>query len=288
MNSPQLRPSLRASLLVLAAASLFGAAPAPGQTVSPVPAPTIITSVPYTISSAGYYQLGANLNVTGTSGNIITVNASNVTLDFAGHYITGPDPTPTSTTLNGVYAYERANLLIQNGTVSHCRVGVYLDGNNQSATNNVNAIVRNLLANDCSYCGVELTGPVNATVTQNRVTNTGGGPSSGYVAAFGIYVAGGGAGNTVSNNTIANLTAASGHNAIGIAGALNYAATGNSISNVTSSTGTAAGMDQATFAVGNLISHAIYGLSFCTKYKDNLTDGCTYPFNSGTDAGGNN
>ena len=86
-------------LLSFAALALSGNAPLAVQSVSPVLALTIITTAPYTNSAPGWYQLGANLTYNGsgaTNDAIITINAGNVTLDFAGHYITGPINTPAT------------------------------------------------------------------------------------------------------------------------------------------------------------------------------------------------
>jgi hypothetical protein len=47
----------------------------------------------------------AFLTSSATSGAIISINASNVRLDFAGHYISGPSSND-ATELCGVYAYE--------------------------------------------------------------------------------------------------------------------------------------------------------------------------------------
>ena len=97
------KTTLRSCLFALVA-SLAATVDTSAQTVSPVPAPTIITTAPYTITTSGYYQLGANLSYAGNGGNndaIITVSASNVTLDFAGHYISGPT-TNAATKLYGI------------------------------------------------------------------------------------------------------------------------------------------------------------------------------------------
>ena len=64
-------------------------------------------------------MLGSNLNSAQTGGNLITVNASNVTIDLQGHFLTGStDPNSSAV---GIYANERANLTIRNGPISHCR-----------------------------------------------------------------------------------------------------------------------------------------------------------------------
>ncbi len=62
--------------LTLAAAALHGVPAAHAQSVSPVPAPTIITSAPYTITAAGCYQLGANLTSFRTARLPTTYGAS--------------------------------------------------------------------------------------------------------------------------------------------------------------------------------------------------------------------
>ncbi len=50
---------------------------------------TKITSLPYTISSPGFYYLTGNLSYTG-SGNGITVSSDDVTLDLMGFRLSGP------------------------------------------------------------------------------------------------------------------------------------------------------------------------------------------------------
>ena len=138
------------SLLALAAASVTTSARA--QTVSPNPVPMIITTAPYTINTPGYYQLGANLTVSNTTGSIITIAASNVTLDFGGHYISGPT-NPGS--LVGVSSNEEGNLTIQNGTIAFCVAGINLAGNGNPGSLNINQIVRNMLVSYCSLAGIE-------------------------------------------------------------------------------------------------------------------------------------
>ena len=79
---------------------------------------------------------------------------------------------------------------------------------------------------------------------------------SGASVAFGIAVSG--AGTVVQNNVVSNVTA--GNNSYGI----------NSLA----------------FSRQNVVSGASYGV-YGGTYQDNLTSGCTTPFNGGTDAGGN-
>ena len=58
---------------------------------------TPINSVPYTIHKPGNYFLHKNLTFGVASGTAITINSSNVTLDFNGHVLVStvaPQRTP--------------------------------------------------------------------------------------------------------------------------------------------------------------------------------------------------
>lgn len=78
---------------------------------------TKITSVPYTISSPGLYCLAKNLAYSPTSGNAITVAASDVTLDLMGFSLTGPGKTSGGS--KGIYINSGFNSVeIRNGSVS--------------------------------------------------------------------------------------------------------------------------------------------------------------------------
>ncbi len=286
--------SLRFLLPILALGTL-AAGRTPAQEVAPVPAPTIITSAPYTITTGGYYQLGANLSYAGNGADndaIITVNASNVTLDLGGHYLSGPVNTP-ATKVFGVFAYERSNLTIKNGTISHCLIGVALAGINQSNSLNINHSLHDLLITNGYYAGAILQGATDSRASANRVSNIGGStvPSALFGtstfhpsgAAIGLYMAGG-AGNTASNNTVANLTASSSNAGIFGAGSKGFVASGNTISKLAA---TSYGLYLVDFAVNNTVSNCTYGVS-ATKYANNLTSDCGTPFTGGTAEGYNN
>lgn len=61
-----------------------------------------ITSLPYTISSPGFYYLGSNLTSSG-SGAAITIAANNVTLDLMGFTLTGSPGNSVGINLQGSY-----------------------------------------------------------------------------------------------------------------------------------------------------------------------------------------
>ena len=230
--------------LALAATSLLGGA-------ATVHAQTVITSLPYTITATGAYVLNGNLSSSQTSGNLITVNASNVTIDFQGHFISGAVGNTSQT--YGIYASERSNLTIKNGTIAHCQTGIEIDGNNTATTNSVNHQIDNLRVTYCYSTGIFIYYGPGSRISNCQVSQTG---FSGTSSAYGIIVYG--ASTLIQNNVVSNVTA---NNSIGII--------------------------SAGFSRQNVVSGASYGV-YGGKYQDNLTSGCTTPFNGGTDAGGNN
>ncbi len=278
----------RFGLVALLALATGGRAPA--QEVAPVPTPTIITSAPYTISAAGYYQLGANLSYPASgaaAGAIITINANNVTLDFAGHFITGTSTNP-ATQVTGVYASGHNNLTIQNGTISYCYNGIALLGDNSAATHNINHRVENMLINHCYFQGLVAGAANNSEVTNCRINATGGTTvANAYVA--GVYLSGG-SGNQISDTSVVNVAAGANQAGYGIVGGdpKDSAVLNSNVSNVTAgSGGSAYGIFNAGFAVGNKVSGTTYGLYNCTKYRDTLTYDCATPFTGGTAVGAN-
>jgi hypothetical protein len=91
---------------------------------------TKITSVPYTISKPGFYYFGGNLTYTGT-GNAISVNADNVTLDLMGFSLTGAGKATSYCGINpNANDPLRNNLEVRNGTVSGFGSGIVGAGAN--------------------------------------------------------------------------------------------------------------------------------------------------------------
>lgn len=97
---------------------------------------TKINSVPYTISTPGFYYLDRNLTST---GNGIIVSSSNVTIDLMGFTITGPSG-------GGNYGIstegtqEINNVEIRNGTITKFLTGIYSTVSKNFRVINVRAI----------------------------------------------------------------------------------------------------------------------------------------------------
>jgi hypothetical protein len=110
-------------LLALASAVLLSVAPAWAQefyVIAGGGVGTRISSLPYTITSPGFYYLAGNLSA--TSGNGINVNSDDVTIDLMGFRLSGPGATSN---LIGIFMNGRKNVEIRNGTLSGCQACIF-------------------------------------------------------------------------------------------------------------------------------------------------------------------
>jgi hypothetical protein len=79
---------------------------------------TKITTLPYTISTPGLYSLGKNLAYASDTGDAITVNASDVTLDFMGFSLTGPGRQSSGGNCGILINNACVNVEIRNGSIN--------------------------------------------------------------------------------------------------------------------------------------------------------------------------
>jgi parallel beta-helix repeat protein len=84
---------------------------------------TKITSLPYIISTPGFYYLTGNLNYSNNTGRAITISSDNVTLDLMGFAITGLNRGATRGIL-GENSGGLKNVEIRNGTVQGFEFGI--------------------------------------------------------------------------------------------------------------------------------------------------------------------
>jgi hypothetical protein len=282
-----LRRLLPLCLLVLLA---LGAAPAIAEITNCTP----ITSLPFVISTPGVYCLTGDLSTSMTSGNAIDIQASSVTLDLNGHKLGGMGA-GTGTQAYGIYASDRKNITIRNGSIRGFFWGICLNDSGSDISSG--HLIEQLRMDTNTYGAMWING-AGSIVQNNQVVNTGGTTHFGsYAEADGIVLRG--AGVSALNNTISNLTPTGNAPSIGLslASAKGATAEGNRISNETRPTGTSYGIyvggspcSTEVFAVNNRISNFAAGVWWSCgsgKYRDNLTYDVDSPYGNGTDAGNN-
>jgi parallel beta-helix repeat protein len=123
---------------------------------------TKISSLPYTISTSGFYFLGKDLTAT---GNGITVNADNVTLDLMGFSLTGPGKASGSNL--DIDINDHNNVEIRNGTVQNFGSHGLVSNTNRQQHRAINLRVANNGGTGinfylCHSCLIK-----NCTVTEN-------------------------------------------------------------------------------------------------------------------------
>ncbi len=228
-----------------------------------------ITALPYTISSPGVYVLNQdflNLNLTGATA-AIKINASDVVLDLNGHTISNT-AAGAGTLAYGVYAADRTNVTVRNGTVQGFMTGVGIITTGAS-TASYGHLIEKMNVNACTYEGISLVGN-DSTVRSCQVGNVGGSTTLGDLAsAYGIELEG--TGLRCLDNDVSQAAASV---PVDMSFAIYF-----------SSSSDAFVVDNCVFAFG-------YGLYFSSdsvgQYRHNLATGMLMQgYVGGTDAGKN-
>ena len=251
---------------------------------------TAISSLPYAITVQGIYCFTGNLSTSMASGNAITINTNNVTLDLNGYKLGGLGA-GDSTQTYGIYAVQRKNITIKNGIIRGFYSGIRLADTTPWTSSSGN-VVKNILADKNTHIGIWVEGLGN-TMSHNTVVDTGG--STATNGAIGIRIYGSGA--KVVNNTISTTTAQSSDPAYGMS--LSFAdyslAQNNTVTDTIEDTGNSVAIyitgSTGVFVRNNNLANALNGLVFSAssgKYFNNLTFDITTPFTGGTPIGSNN
>jgi hypothetical protein len=162
---------------------------------------TKISSLPYTISTPGFYYLSKDLS---TNGAGITVNASHVTIDLMGFSLVGADKTNT-----GIYMSGKTNVEVRNGTVRYFDKGIYDDSGNAANHRIINVRVEVNSFGILFYGSGHLVKGCTAANNSTTAFYVYAGNVSGNVLNNnnqGIYLSEG----TISGNTVINATDGSG------------------------------------------------------------------------------
>ena len=263
---------------------------------------TPITSAPYTITSQGIYCFTGNLSTSQTSGNAITIDTNNVTIDMNGWKLGGL-AAGAGTDARGIVASAsggRHNITIRNGSIRGFRFAIVISGNG--------AVVEDIRADGNTEYGIWVANGTGALIQRNQVINTGGSTLSDHV--HGIYV--GTTSSRILNNQVSKLTPSGAGNAYGIqfsaGGGDGSLIHGNLVSETSKPTGggSSYGIYVSGFNFGGQIFRSddvavtnntiafmntgiYYGSLYTTGiYANNLAMRCDTPFTGGTAAGSTN
>ena len=145
-------------------------------------AQTVIKSVPHTINASGTYTLSANFKYAGMNP-AITINASNVTIDFGGHVLATTNTTVGTKAV--VVPNSETNVTIENGTITGFTWGVYADAGGGGVT------YSGIVVQDMRFyaiTGVHINGGAGCTIQRNLLMTTGDGSLIDLINSTGAIV----------------------------------------------------------------------------------------------------
>ena len=252
---------------------------------------TPITTLPTIITIQGIYCFNGNLATSISSGNAIEIQTNNVTIDLNGWKLGGL-AAGVGTQTKGIYAWQRKNITIRNGTIRGFYLGIYLQDSPPYVTSQGH-LIEDIRADQNTFIGMQVMGR-GSTVRRNQVVDTGGSTENSYAYGFILY----GPGVRALNNDISGTaaTAVADANGLYLSKANGAVVEGNRIDDVSSGTGNTYGMyinsSNDVLAAGNRITSAANGIVYTGgstgKYMDNLTSNVFTAFAGGTSVGTNN
>lgn len=142
------------------------------ETASAQSAPTVISSVPYTITNTGTYVLGTDLDYSLGSGNAIFIDIGNVTLDLNKHALRGFNA-GTGSQAVGVYVNGRADIEIKNGSIGGFYKGVVFKARAGANSRNTSGIVHDMDFTYNLFRAVQFDTATNCAVKNCQISGTG-------------------------------------------------------------------------------------------------------------------
>ncbi len=231
-------------------------------------AQTVISAIPYVITSSGNYVLEKGLTLSVSQGNGITINANDVIIDMNGFAITKHQIGNTPHCF-GIYALNRANITVKNGIIFGFYEGIRFDFSGGANINSNHLVDGVRFINEQAF-GIVLTQTTNCLIQNCSMASTGFDTAGDVVSGFGAGIdlaVNAGAANALINNRMTKSLQAG----------------------IETKNGQALG---GTYLEGNLSSKSAIGfdLSPNDKYRNNTTISCALPFNANgaIDLGGNN
>jgi len=165
---------------------------------------TPITELPAVITVQGIYCLIGNLTTSQTDDYAIAIQTNNATIDLNGWKLGGLSA-GSGTHAQGIFALDRKNITIRNGTIRGFHTGIFLAGANAQGN-----LIEDIRAEQNRYAGIETQGRGDI-IRRNQVVDTGGG-----VSLYGIGIKVSGAGASVLDNDVVGVTATGPGGAYGI------------------------------------------------------------------------
>jgi glucose/arabinose dehydrogenase len=245
-----------------------------------------IETVPFVITAQGSYRLTRNVSTSQASGAAITIASDFVTLDLGGFKIGGGGVGAGTTTV-GVYALDRRNLTIRNGSIRGFLGAIFLEGASSAAH-----LVERIRADGNTQAGIVIEG-AGSVVRRNQIMVTGGTTAFGANAdTFGIRTDG--VDVRILDNDVSDTVPVGSGTGYEIF-AENAASTvieKNRVGNAAPvlSAGIFAASGANVLVMDNRLTGVTKGVVFDAatgKYRANLTSGVITPYTGGTDAGGN-
>jgi len=254
---------------------------------------TEITAIPMVITVQGVYCLKGNLATGLTVGNMIDIQANNVTIDFNGFKLGGLAG-GAGTLAKGVFAQNRKNITIRNGAIRGFFYGISLEQSVAGISSG--HLIEDMLLDGNRFEGIQVSGS-NIVVRRNRVVNTGSGTSGNQAFGIGVNAArnaviadnlvSGTSENTtargimvinstlieVRGNTILDTKDALGTGGIDIRVSSDVTVIGNRILNVTTSADVGISTSSGVNCIGNTIAGFATAFTGCDFAAGNMGPG---------------
>lgn len=251
-------------------------------------APKTILKLPFVIKKPGAYQLASNLTYNGVA-NAIQVEADDVTIDLRGYFISFGGDDPIQQESAGIYALDRKDITVRNGTIRGFYRGIQIKAANQTF-NLGGHTIENVRADRCLVEAFHVEG--RFSVLRNNSITTVRRFASGTVNTYGIFASG--AGVVVQSNRMVDIHVTGGNGAnvgygIYVDASDSSRVTGNTVANTSASAnlntlGIILVNCPQSIVADNHVSRHAGGLRFTTSdasiYRDNTVNGAIQAYSN--------